>query len=57
LSGAGPDACVECVGLHYCHNLLHRVEMALQVETDTPEVLNEVLRACRKGGRVAIMGA
>jgi hypothetical protein len=45
------------VGFHYAHSLLHKIEMAVSAETDTPEVLNEILRACRKGGRVAIMGA
>jgi threonine dehydrogenase-like Zn-dependent dehydrogenase len=52
-----PDACIECVGVHYAHAFMHRMEMALGLETDTPEALNAAIFACRKGGRIGCIGA
>jgi threonine dehydrogenase-like Zn-dependent dehydrogenase len=52
-----PDCCIECVGMHYANSMLHQVEMALGLETDSPEALNACLFAVRKGGRVAAIGA
>jgi threonine dehydrogenase-like Zn-dependent dehydrogenase len=52
-----PDCCIECVGMHYAHSMVHRVEMAMGLETDSPEALNAAIFACRKGGRVAAIGA
>lgn len=52
-----PDACIECVGMHYAHSFLHQVEMAVGMETDTPEALNAAIFACKKGGRIAAIGA
>jgi threonine dehydrogenase-like Zn-dependent dehydrogenase len=56
LAGA-PDCCIECVGMHYTNSLMHRVEMAIGLETDSPEALNACLVAVRKGGHVAAIGA
>lgn len=55
--GGGPDVCIDCVGKHYAHSLLHQAEMMAGLETDTPESVNSAIQACRKGGRVAIVGA
>lgn len=52
-----PDVCIECVGMHYAHSMVHRAEMASGVETDSPEALNATILACRKGGRIAGIGA
>jgi threonine dehydrogenase-like Zn-dependent dehydrogenase len=52
-----PDSCIDCVGMHYAHSTIHRVEMAVGVETDSPEALNACILACRKGGRIAGIGA
>jgi threonine dehydrogenase-like Zn-dependent dehydrogenase len=30
--------------------------MAVGLETDTPDMLNEMIKAVRKGGRIAIVG-
>jgi len=35
-------------GFHYCTTLLHKVQMALKLETDPSEVLNELIYCCRK---------
>jgi threonine dehydrogenase-like Zn-dependent dehydrogenase len=52
-----PDACIECVGMHYCNSVVHKVEHFLGLETDSPEALNAAITACRKGGRIAAIGA
>lgn len=52
----GPDACIEQAGNHYVHSMVHKVETALALETDTSEIINELLKAARPGGRVAISG-
>jgi len=55
--GGGPDCVIECVGMHYAHSAIHKVEMATGMETDSPEALNASLVAVRKGGRVGVIGA
>jgi len=52
-----PDAVIECVGMHYTNSFLHRVEMALGLETDSPEAFNAAITAVKKGGRIAVIGA
>jgi threonine dehydrogenase-like Zn-dependent dehydrogenase len=58
--GAGPDACIDAVGLE-AHGtslpaIYDRVKQALRLETDRPTVLRQVLMACRKGGTVSVPG-
>ncbi len=43
-----PDVCIEAVGFHYMSSWLHRIESALMLETDTSEILNELIYCCRK---------
>ena len=52
-----PDCVIEAVGFHYCNSALHRFEMAVGAETDSPEALNSALFAVKKCGRVAAIGA
>jgi len=52
----GPDVCIDCVGFRYAKSLLHKAERAIKVETDTPEILSECIKACRTGGHVSIIG-
>jgi threonine dehydrogenase-like Zn-dependent dehydrogenase len=54
--GRAPDVCIEAVGFHYCKSWLHTIETALQLETDSGDMLNEIIVACRKGGRISIVG-
>ena len=51
-----PDVVLECVGFHYCNSMLHRLEMEVGLETDTPEIINELITAVRKGGRIGVIG-
>jgi len=52
----GPDVCIEAVGFRYAKSIIHKAERAIRVESDTPEVLTECIKACRLGGRVSIVG-
>lgn len=39
-----------------CQSKLHQVEVAVGLETDTSEILNELIYSVRKGGRIGIIG-
>jgi len=52
----GVDCAIECAGFDYPKSLLHKVEIALNLETDTPEILHEMIYCVRKSGRIAILG-
>jgi threonine dehydrogenase-like Zn-dependent dehydrogenase len=52
----GPHVAIEAVGFHYCKSWTHKIQMALMLETDPSEMLNEILTCVRKGGRVSIVG-
>ncbi|KAJ3284826.1 hypothetical protein HK104_009760 [Borealophlyctis nickersoniae] len=53
----GPDVGIECVGVHYTKSILHKVELAVMLETDPCDVLNEMIKCVRKGGIISIIGA
>jgi threonine dehydrogenase-like Zn-dependent dehydrogenase len=53
----GPDVGLECVGFHYAKSLTHKIEMALQIETDPADMLNEMIESVAKGGRLGVVGA
>lgn len=44
----GPDVGIEAVGCHYNKSLLHTVETTLGLETDTGDLMNEIIKAVRK---------
>lgn len=59
-SGRGPDACVDAVGME-AHGMglegfYDRVKQAVRIETDRPNVLRQMIVACRKGGTLSVMG-
>jgi threonine dehydrogenase-like Zn-dependent dehydrogenase len=58
--GRGPDACIDAVGmeahgtgLEYAYD---RAKQALHLHSDRGSALREAIRACRKGGTLAILG-
>lgn len=58
--GRGPDACIDAVGME-AHGtgleyMYDRAKQALRLHTDRGEALREAIRACRKGGTLAILG-
>jgi threonine dehydrogenase-like Zn-dependent dehydrogenase len=52
----GPDVCLECVAGEYPKGWLHTSEIAAGLETDTSELLNEMIESVRNYGRVGITG-
>ena len=52
----GPDVALECVAGEYPKSWSHTVELAAGLETDTSEILNEMIESVRNYGRVGITG-
>lgn len=53
----GVDVAIECVAGEYAKGWAHYFEMMLGMETDTSEILNEMITSTRKFGRCGITGA
>jgi len=56
VDGRGPDVCIECAAGEYAKGWLHWLEISLGAETDTSEILNEMIEGVRNYGRVGITG-
>ncbi|KAI0872173.1 GroES-like protein [Hypoxylon argillaceum] len=54
--GRGPDAAIECVAGEYAKGWVHWLEMMLGAETDTSEIVNEMIEGVRSFGRCGITG-
>ncbi|KAI1809415.1 GroES-like protein [Poronia punctata] len=54
--GRGPDAAIECVAGEYAKGWMHWLEMMLGAETDTSEIVNEMIEGVRSYGRCGITG-
>lgn len=52
----GPDVCLECVAGEYAKGWAHYFEMLLGLETDTSEIINEMITSVRSYGRIGITG-
>jgi threonine dehydrogenase-like Zn-dependent dehydrogenase len=52
----GPDVAIEAAGFEYATTLKHKVEMALNLETDTADILTECITSVRKFGTISIIG-
>jgi len=52
----GPDCVIETVGFRYAKSDLHKKERENQQETDTPEILTEMILSVNKGGNMSIIG-
>ncbi len=42
--------------LFFLQSLVHKLETTLNLETDTSEILNELIYTVRKAGRIGIVG-
>ncbi|KXL42788.1 hypothetical protein M433DRAFT_71236 [Acidomyces richmondensis BFW] len=56
VGGRGPDVALECVAGEYPKGWLHTLELAAGLETDTSEILNEMIESVKNFGRVGITG-
>jgi threonine dehydrogenase-like Zn-dependent dehydrogenase len=52
----GPDVCLECVAGEYAKGWAHYFELLLGMETDTSEIVNEMIESARNYGRCGITG-
>ncbi|KAI1761973.1 GroES-like protein [Hypoxylon sp. FL1150] len=52
----GPDAAIECAAGEYAKGWMHWLEMAIGAETDTSEIVNEMIEGVRNFGRCGITG-
>jgi len=52
----GIDVAIECAGFEYATSLLHKFEMAVGMETDTADLLTEMITCVRPFGHVSIIG-
>jgi len=55
LCPGGPDVVIECAGFRFAKSMLHKVERAVGLETDTSELVNECIRSVRKYGRMVLI--
>ncbi|OAA52948.1 S-(hydroxymethyl)glutathione dehydrogenase [Cordyceps fumosorosea ARSEF 2679] len=54
--GRGPDVALECAAGEYAKGWLHRLEMTVGLETDTSELVNEMIESVRSFGRCGVTG-
>jgi len=54
--GHGPSVCLECVAGEYPKGWAHTFEIMAGMETDTSEILNEMIESVQAFGRVGITG-
>lgn len=54
--GRGPDCAIECAAGEYAKGWMHWLEMAVGAETDTSEILNEMIEGVRNYGRCGVTG-
>jgi threonine dehydrogenase-like Zn-dependent dehydrogenase len=58
--GRGPDACIEAVGMeshgYSVDYALDRVKQTVRLSRDSAHSLREAIYACRKGGKVSVLG-
>lgn len=54
--GRGPDVALECAAGEYAKGWMHWLEIATGAETDTSEILNEMVESVREYGRCGVTG-
>ncbi|KAJ9156019.1 Alcohol dehydrogenase GroES-like domain-containing protein [Pleurostoma richardsiae] len=54
--GRGPDVALECAAGEYAKGWMHWLEMQVGAETDTSEILNEMIEGVRNYGRAGVTG-
>jgi threonine dehydrogenase-like Zn-dependent dehydrogenase len=52
----GPDKVIDCVGFRFPEGFLHKIERALRIETDSPNIVNAAIEMVRKNGKIALIG-
>jgi threonine dehydrogenase-like Zn-dependent dehydrogenase len=52
----GVDIGIECAGFRYSNSIVHQVEKAVMLESDSADILTEIFTCVRAFGHVAILG-
>ena len=52
----GPDVAIECVAGEYPKGWMHWLEIAVGAETDSSEIINEMIEGVRNFGRCGVTG-
>jgi threonine dehydrogenase-like Zn-dependent dehydrogenase len=52
----GPDVCIECAGFRFPKSLTHKAEALAHLETDAADIINEMVKSCRKAGIISMIG-
>jgi len=52
----GPDKVIDCVGFRFPEGFWHKFEKALNIETDSPNIVNAAIEMVRKNGKIALIG-
>jgi threonine dehydrogenase-like Zn-dependent dehydrogenase len=55
LEPEGVDCCIDAAAFRYTKGILHTVQRAIGLETDSSEIVNEALRAVRKFGTISLV--
>jgi len=55
LNTDGLDRAIDCAAFRYSKSRTHKLQRAVGLETDTPEILNECLKSVKKFGTIAII--
>ncbi|KAJ9646468.1 hypothetical protein H2201_001426 [Coniosporium apollinis] len=56
VNNRGPDVAIECVAGEYPKSWTHTIELAMGLENDTSEIVNEMITSVRNFGRCGITG-
>ncbi|KAF9923912.1 hypothetical protein FBU30_006051 [Linnemannia zychae] len=51
----GLDRSIDCAGFRYSKSMVHRIERAVGLESDTSETINEMIRSTKKFGTIALI--
>jgi threonine dehydrogenase-like Zn-dependent dehydrogenase len=52
----GADCCIEAVGFRFPVSIMHTIQRAVGLETDTPDIIAECFQVSRPYGKVSIIG-
>ncbi|KAI9865512.1 MAG: hypothetical protein M1824_002252 [Vezdaea acicularis] len=55
LEPEGVDCCIDAAAFRYTKGIVHTVQRAIGLETDSSEIVNEALRAVRKFGSISLV--
>ncbi|EPS34585.1 hypothetical protein POX_a00442 [Penicillium oxalicum] len=56
MTEGGPDVCLECAAGEYAKGWAHYFELMLGMETDSSEIVNEMITSVRAFGRIGVTG-